>query len=55
MSEQDQALQCVEKDCGAAFIFTVSEQKFYADNGFSSPKRCRACRDRKKAVSVPVK
>lgn len=35
-------------DCGATFIWTQGEQKFYAESGFSAPKRCKPCRILKK-------
>lgn len=48
MDYQDQNLTC--RDCGNAFVWTASEQKFYADKGFSNaPVRCPACRAAKKA------
>ena len=43
---QDQQLQCA--DCGSESTFTGAEQAFYADKGFSAPKRCPACREKKK-------
>jgi DNA replicative helicase MCM subunit Mcm2 (Cdc46/Mcm family) len=42
----DQELVC--KDCGATFLFTEGEQKFFASNGFTPPKRCKPCRQEKK-------
>ncbi|MCK9575144.1 MAG: zinc-ribbon domain-containing protein [Clostridia bacterium] len=39
---QDKTLIC--KDCGKEFIFTVREQEFYAEKGFTEPKRCYDCR-----------
>lgn len=39
-------LKCI--DCGAAF-FTEGERDFYLSKGFDMPKRCKACRDKKKA------
>lgn len=39
---QDQILTC--KDCGSQFTWTVSEQEFYQQKGFSAPVRCQACR-----------
>ena len=40
-------LQCVE--CGQEFEFTVGEQEFYAEKGFTNlPKRCPACRKARK-------
>lgn len=45
---QDQNLTC--RDCGNAFVWTASEQKFYAEKGFANaPVRCPACRAAKKA------
>lgn len=48
MDFQDKTLTCV--DCGKEFIWTASEQKFYADKGFdNAPKRCPEDRAAKKA------
>lgn len=44
---EDITLNC--QDCGEEFIFTVGEQEFFEEKGFSEPKRCKACRDKKKA------
>ncbi len=45
---QDQQLTC--KDCGAPFTFTVGEQEFYKQRGFTNqPTRCPQCRAKKKA------
>ncbi|HBL84536.1 MAG: zinc-binding protein [Clostridiales bacterium GWF2_38_85] len=47
---QDKKLTC--KDCGQEFVFTVNEQNFYAEKGFTNePTRCKACRDAKKNSS----
>jgi len=43
---QDQQLVCA--DCGAEFVFEAAEQAFFADKGFSAPKRCPNCRSKKK-------
>lgn len=43
---QDQQMTCA--DCGAEYTFAASEQAFYADKGFSAPKRCPDCRQKKK-------
>ena len=44
---QDKTLTC--KDCGAEFVFTASEQDFYAEKGFTNePTRCRDCRAARK-------
>lgn len=38
------------KDCGETFVFSVNEQAFYAEKGFTNePARCKTCRDKKKA------
>lgn len=49
---QDQTLTCKEENCqtpGKQFVWTASEQEFYAAKGFSAPQRCPACRAAKKA------
>ncbi|MBE6931750.1 MAG: zinc-binding protein [Ruminococcaceae bacterium] len=39
----DKTLVC--KDCGQEFVFSASEQEFYAEKGFENePQRCRSCR-----------
>lgn len=44
---KDQILVC--KDCGAEFTFTVGEQQFYAEKGFTNaPVRCAECRRARK-------
>ena len=45
--QADRTLTCA--DCGQEFVFTASEQQFYADRGFSDPRRCRSCRAARKA------
>ena len=32
------------KDCGADFVFTINEQVFFDEKGFTAPKRCGPCR-----------
>ena len=45
---KDKTITCV--DCGETFTFTANEQRFYAENGLTNePKRCKPCRDKKKA------
>ena len=40
---EDKTLVC--RECGAEFVFTASEQQFYAEKGFQNePGRCPACR-----------
>ena len=43
----DKILVCA--DCSQQFVFTANEQDFYAQRGFSEPKRCGACRAARKA------
>ena len=46
---EDKTLVCV--DCGNEFIFTASEQEFFAEKGFTNePKRCADCRAKKKQM-----
>lgn len=48
----DKTLICL--DCGAEFEFSVEQQKYFAERGFASePKRCKVCRDRRKAKERP--
>ena len=37
-------------DCGQEFVFTASEQDFYAQRGFTEPRRCASCRASRKAA-----
>ena len=40
---QDETLVC--RDCNKEFIFSASEQAFYAEKGFQNkPRRCPECR-----------
>lgn len=42
----DKQIKC--QDCNNEFTFSESEQKFYKQNNFAEPKRCKACRDARK-------
>lgn len=45
----EQIITCV--DCGVEFPFTVSEQEFFAEKGFTNPpRRCKSCRSAAKAA-----
>jgi CxxC-x17-CxxC domain-containing protein len=45
----DQVLSCA--DCGIEFVFSASEQEFFAQKGFTSaPKRCSSCRAQRRAT-----
>ena len=44
---KDKSITC--KECGQEFVFTASEQEFYAAKGFKNdPGRCPACRAAKR-------
>jgi CxxC-x17-CxxC domain-containing protein len=43
----DKILVCA--DCEQQFVFTASEQDFFAQRGFTEPKRCASCRSARKA------
>ncbi len=42
----DQQLTC--SDCGQTFTFSSEDQEFFRERGYSTPKRCKACRQAKK-------
>jgi CxxC-x17-CxxC domain-containing protein len=45
----DQVITCT--DCGIDFVFTASEQAFFAEKGFASaPKRCASCRAQRRSM-----
>ena len=41
-------IQLTCSDCGQDFTFTADDQAFFRDRGYSSPKRCKPCRQAKK-------
>jgi CxxC-x17-CxxC domain-containing protein len=46
----DKVLNCA--DCGIDFVFSASEQSFFAEKGFASaPKRCASCRAQRRAMA----
>jgi len=48
MEYEDRTIVCV--DCGAEFIHSAADQARYAERNFTNdPKRCRTCRDKRKA------
>lgn len=48
MAISDKNLTC--RDCGQGFVFTVGEQEFFAEKGFTNePSRCPACRGTRKS------
>ena len=51
MSFEDKTIACV--DCGAEFTFTADEQQRFAERGFTNePKRCKTCREARKATQT---
>lgn len=48
---QDKFLCCL--DCGGTFVFTGGEQAYYQSKQLSIPKRCKPCRERRRATLVP--
>jgi DNA-directed RNA polymerase subunit RPC12/RpoP len=45
---KDKTIKC--KDCEQEFVFTVKEQEFYKEKGFTNdPVRCPDCRKKRKA------
>jgi hypothetical protein len=38
----DRMLECA--GCGSTFSHTARDQEFFAEQGFTEPKRCRPCR-----------
>jgi CxxC-x17-CxxC domain-containing protein len=48
----DREISCL--DCAQPFVFTAGEQEFYDRKGFKEePKRCKPCRDNRKAKRSP--
>lgn len=48
---KDRTIVCA--DCGREFTFTIGEQKYFASKGLSTPKRCPACRLKRRKTLVP--
>ena len=44
---QDKELTC--SDCGGKFLHSAKDQEFFAEKGFQELKRCKDCRQAKKA------
>ncbi len=42
----DKKIKCI--DCGNEFVFTVRDQKFFQEQNWTEPKRCKDCRNKKK-------
>ena len=41
-------IQLTCSDCGQDFTFTAADQAFFQERGYSTPKRCKTCRQAKK-------
>ena len=48
MSYTDRTLTC--QDCGQSFSFSADDQEFFAQKGYTEPKRCPSCRQARKAA-----
>lgn len=44
---EDSQLTC--SDCGQEFTFSREDQAFFQERGYSTPKRCKTCRQAKKS------
>ena len=47
----DEVIKCA--DCRIDFTFTESEASFYASKGLTKPRRCKPCRQKRKASTAP--
>ena len=45
--KEDQYLYC--RSCGRIFTFPVKSQEYYESKGWDAPKRCKVCRELRKA------
>ena len=43
-----EAKKIVCRDCGREFDFTVRDKEFYSANGWTEPKSCKDCREKRK-------
>jgi N-acetylglutamate synthase-like GNAT family acetyltransferase len=51
---EDVTITCA--DCKAEFVWTIGEQEFYRNLGFTNaPKHCKACREKKRQRYGDVK
>lgn len=46
----DDVINCA--DCRTDFVFSQSEAAFYESKGLTKPKRCKPCRDKRKAAKA---
>lgn len=47
---EDKSIIC--KECGKKFLFNISDQEYYHNMEFETPKRCPGCRRKKKERSI---
>jgi hypothetical protein len=47
----DLTIQCC--DCHRPFTFSTGEQRYFFSKGLTPPKRCAACRERRRSTIVP--
>lgn len=45
----DKEMTCTK--CGKTFTWTAGEQEFYAERGYSEPKKCKECREEAKRAN----
>lgn len=45
-TRDDQQIQCME--CGQTFVFSSEDQDYHAQKGYSAPKRCMVCREKRR-------
>jgi hypothetical protein len=41
---------CAEQGCGQPFTITAGERDFFQNNGMTLPRRCKPCRERRRAA-----
>lgn len=41
---------CIEPKCNKPFVISLKEKKFYEEKGWELPKRCKECRQKRKAA-----
>lgn len=50
----DKVIRCIEPGCGMDFTLTEGEIAFFQSKGYQEPKRCKPCRQARKAASTPA-
>ena len=53
MKVQFKAERLICCDCGQPFIFSAGEKTFFWSKGLTEPKRCKTCRQKRRATLVP--